>query len=404
MLLRAQGTRGDDDELEQAVEEYGGHALALTLLGSYLSDVYGGDIRRRGDIESLEGEARHGEHAERVMLAYEKWLGDGIELAILRLLGLFDRPAVGASIQALRAAPAIIGLTEKLQGIRGREWQQALANLRRINLLAAQAPNERETLDAHPLVREHFRRRLKSDNPEAWREANNRLYEHLKNTAKEFPDTVEEMAPLYAAIAHGCAAGRYQEAFEDVYCRRTLRDNTFFSLKCLGAFGADLAALTSFFEPPWQKQRLELADMDRAFLLNQAGIDLRALGRLREAAQPLAAGLETRIALRDWHNAAVGATNLSELYLTLGDIQHSITSAADAVRFADRSGYRFGARPRERFLPRPCTTRGELKMPRRPSARPRVCSNNDCPATHALDPPGDFDSATCSWVSGRLGK
>jgi len=72
MLLWAQGAVGDDDELDQAVEEYGGHALALTLLGSYLSDVHGGDIRRRGEIESLEDDARHGEHAERVMYAYEK--------------------------------------------------------------------------------------------------------------------------------------------------------------------------------------------------------------------------------------------------------------------------------------------------------------------------------------------
>ena len=40
--------------------------------------------------------------------------GDGPELAILRLLGLFDRPADGASLAALREPPPIPGLTEAL--------------------------------------------------------------------------------------------------------------------------------------------------------------------------------------------------------------------------------------------------------------------------------------------------
>jgi len=76
-LLRALKVTGDADELEQTTKEYAGHALALTLLGSYLSDVCGGDIRRRDEIENLEDDVRHGRHAERVMRAYEKWLGEG---------------------------------------------------------------------------------------------------------------------------------------------------------------------------------------------------------------------------------------------------------------------------------------------------------------------------------------
>jgi hypothetical protein len=92
-ILRAQQVAGDDAELEAASAEFGGHSLALTLLGSYLADVCGGDIRRRGEIGNLEEDERHGGHARRVMAAYEKWLGEGPELAVLRLLGLFDRPA-----------------------------------------------------------------------------------------------------------------------------------------------------------------------------------------------------------------------------------------------------------------------------------------------------------------------
>ena len=49
-LLRALGVRGDQAELRRASDEFGGHCLALTLLGSYLADAYNGDIRCRKEV------------------------------------------------------------------------------------------------------------------------------------------------------------------------------------------------------------------------------------------------------------------------------------------------------------------------------------------------------------------
>ncbi|HKS39133.1 MAG TPA: hypothetical protein VJX74_00860, partial [Blastocatellia bacterium] len=336
-LLRAQKVKGDDDELEQASTEYGGHALALTLLGSYLADVCAGDIRRRNEIENLEEDERHGRHAERVMQAYEKWLGEGVELSVLRLLGLFDRPAEIASIMALRAAPTIPGLTEALQNLKEQKWQQALAKLRRIKLLA----NEPDTLDAHPLVREHFKQQLKRERPDTWREANNRLYEHLAGTTKEFPDTVKEMSSLYAAMSHGCAAGRYQEAFDEVYWRRMQRGNDYFNLQQLGAYGADLTVLYGFFEVLWEQPVAGLKDSDKALMLGMAGFDLRSMGRLRESAQPLQMSLEAAIAMGYWKNAAIRASNLNELYLIIGDLQQALRFARQSVELANRTGDEF---------------------------------------------------------------
>lgn len=338
-LLRAQHVTGDDDELEHAAREYGGHALALTLLGSYLADVCGGDIRRRHEIESLEEDVRHGGHAERVMRAYEKWLGEGTELAVLRLMGLFDRPAEAASIAALRASPAISGLTESLQNLKEREWQQALAKLRRVKLLSATSPTEPDMLDAHPLVREHFKQQLKNGRPGAWREANNRLFEHLKRTAKELPETIEEMSPLFAAVSHGCAAGRHQETFDEVFMRRIRRGlDEGYSWYKLGAYSADLAALSGFFEVPWGQPVAGLTDGGKAFVLNSAGFGLRAMGRLQEAAQPLQMSLEIWIALEDWKEAAISANNLSELYVTIGDLPQALKLARHCVELSDRSG------------------------------------------------------------------
>jgi hypothetical protein len=51
-LLRALGVKGDEAELRTASEEFYGHCLALTLLGSYLTDAYNGDIRHREEVSA----------------------------------------------------------------------------------------------------------------------------------------------------------------------------------------------------------------------------------------------------------------------------------------------------------------------------------------------------------------
>jgi hypothetical protein len=43
-LLRALGVQGDEAELHSASDEFNGHCLALTLLGSYLTDAYNGEL------------------------------------------------------------------------------------------------------------------------------------------------------------------------------------------------------------------------------------------------------------------------------------------------------------------------------------------------------------------------
>ena len=67
-LLRALGVKGDEAELRTASDEFSGHCLALTLLGSYLTDAYHGDIRHRKEVsERLAHDVRQGVHARKVM-------------------------------------------------------------------------------------------------------------------------------------------------------------------------------------------------------------------------------------------------------------------------------------------------------------------------------------------------
>jgi tetratricopeptide (TPR) repeat protein len=336
-LLKYIGVKGTDDEIKQAVRDFDGHALALMLLGTYLSIVYKGDVQKRDRIAKLTKEKKYGGRARQVMESYEIMFKGQPERDILRMMGLFDSPAEGGAIEVLRAAPPIKGLTTKLKDLSIEDWQFALNNLRTAGLLAKEDPTMQDTLDCHPIIREHFGKKLMENNPEAWKEAHYRLYEYFKNHAKKYPDTIEEMSPLYAAVAHGCQAGRYQEVFQDAYMHRIQRGQDFFVSKKLGAMGSLLAALSGFFDSPWNQPVTRLTEGDKSFVLNEVGFYLRALGRLKEAAQPMQAGLEADIARDKWKNAAIQAGNLSELYLTIGDIALALDYANQSVDLADRS-------------------------------------------------------------------
>ena len=136
-LLRALGVKGDEAELRSASDEFSGHCLALTLLGSYLTDAYNGDIRCRKEVsERLSHDVRQGVHARKVMESYQTWFGEGPELSVLRMLGLFDRPADEKALGVLLKSPAIPGLTESLMDLSPSEWRTILARLRRARLLA----------------------------------------------------------------------------------------------------------------------------------------------------------------------------------------------------------------------------------------------------------------------------
>ncbi|NQT12891.1 MAG: hypothetical protein HQ582_09080, partial [Planctomycetes bacterium] len=338
-LLEKLEVCGTEDELQAASKAFGGHALALTLLGTFLRDACGGDIRRRREIGPLVHEIQHGGHARQVMDSYETWLGDGPERQVLRILGLFDRPAEPGAVEALRRDPPIPGLTDRIAALDEAGWQNALIRLRHARLLVDPDRTAPRALDAHPLVREHFGEKLREEDEAAWRSGHDRLFEYYRGEGcpKEFPDTLEEMAPLYAAVQHGCAAGRHQETFHEVYRSRIMRGNEYYSSKKLGAFGSELAALSGFFALPWSAPVAALSDEEKAFVLNYAGYHLRGLGRLVEAVEPMEAGLQACLAQERWGVAARQANNLGELHLTLGRIAEAIAFAERSVEYADRS-------------------------------------------------------------------
>src|SRR5271165_897818 len=279
-LLRALGVKGHEAELRSASDEFSGHCFALTLLGSYLTDAYNGDIRCRSEVSGhLAHDVRQGVHARKVMESYQTWLGEGPELDVLRMLGLFDRPADEKALGALLKSPAIPGLTESLTDLRPTEWRTIIAKLRRARLLAGEDPHSPGHLDTHPLVREYFGEQLRSQRTKAWKECNRRLYNYYRTLAPQLPNSFREMEPLFLAATCGCNAGLYREALNEVYIPRIQRGDASFAASVLGARGALLSVLVHFFENGRWGSLVEghgLTAEDELFVLLQAGLYLTA--------------------------------------------------------------------------------------------------------------------------------
>jgi len=354
-LLKRLGVKGNQKEFETLVADVKGHALTLSLLGTYLRDAHAGDIRRRDRVKLEEADAEEqGGHAFHVMDAYVKSLAMGGNtaqeserarraLALLSLLGLFDRPATADCLGALWKGDAIAGLTDVLVGISEAQRNMVLRRLEEARLLTVNrdAANQLVCLDAHPLIREYFARRLRQ-RPEVWRAAHRRLYEHLcATTPDKTQPTLEDLEPLYQAVAHGCQAGMTGEARVRVFRDLIRRGKRAYSLVELGAIGSDLQAIACFFETPWGRVSTALTGAAQGWLLNEAAFCLRALGRLTEALEPMRVSGEMDVKVKEWDGAARSYSNLSELELTLGEVAGAVRDGEHSVTYADRSGDAF---------------------------------------------------------------
>lgn len=383
-LLHCLGVHGSAQELAALVESVRGHALTLNLLGTYLRDAHGGDVRKRDQVKLEEADAEEqGGHAFRVVEAYVQWLGSPDKnakeakrgrraIAVLRMLGLFDRPASADCLHALLKAPSIRGLTDALSDITVEQRNIVYARLEAAKLLTVKrdAAGELLLLDAHPLVREYFGKTLKEQHPESWRQAHRRIFDHLCATTREGKQpNLEDLLPLFQAVVHGCQAKMLMEACVKVYYHRIQRGEESYGTGKLGAHGSDLCAIACFFDVAWSRVKPGFSASDQAWLLNQAGYSLRALGRLHEAQEPMRIGLEMRVSQAGWREAAIMAINLSELNLAMGHIDtdspySAVQLATKSVLYASRE-----ARPMDPIFARTALANALLQAGRTVEAR-----------------------------------
>jgi tetratricopeptide (TPR) repeat protein len=403
---------GTDEELEAAWKDAGGHALTLQLLGRFIADAYTDrDIRHYKDVHFVEAEDHRsmGRSAFKVMIAYEKWLASAgparqRELALLRLTGLFDRPISDDCLKALRAEPAIPGLTDSLVKLKETVWNITLQRLIDIDLVSRSGSGKDLAIDAHPLVREYFAEQLQLQPYEvATRKAHERLYKNLEQSSVREPKTHDEMLPWFQAVAHACKAHEHWAAIAITW-DRILRKDEYYSTNRLGLLTLTLGTASEFFSEPWTvpiktlhgrpgrqmamtgelllldlgwlcdfirskfprvlqagagsllsifRKPLTLAEERwRRELLTGTGVLLSGLGRHLDAVGPMQLGLNEGKEHKDWLTVARNARNLCQTFVLLGRLKDALEIAREYVEIADDMPRNVRNRERHRIISR----------------------------------------------------
>ncbi len=351
-LLRRLGTQGPDHRLREVARRLGNHALTLTLVGSYVGEFLGGDpdgLDRTNlmdvDQRVAAGATLPAGHARRVLMAYRAALLQSqqalnrLAWSLLQALGLFDRPVHLWQIEMLTRQPVLPGINDGLIGVAESDLNAAGSLLLKLNLVTPEhdGAGKLQSLDIHPLIRDFLAEQLQAD-PTAWRAAHARIFDAMQTRTLQVPSNaqLDDLQPLYAAITHGCRAGKHQEAYQVLY-ERVQRGRMAYSQKRLGAFQDDLAAISTFYPLGWGSVPESLSKLEQGQLLARASFSLRALGRLKAAVEPACRSVELIEAEQAWAEASVAAGALSQLQLLLGDIAGAIRAGQTAVGFADRA-------------------------------------------------------------------
>ncbi len=368
-LLQQLGVRGREKHLKAAVEEVEGHALSVTLLGTYIATVEGGDIRRRDrfqlgkiidttdEFEAEDQTDRLAKRTNKIMRGYVEQLqklegvsagGGQPELSLLSIVGLFDRPVEGAALATLIAEPHVPGLNDgfllnrenvrNFLGMikevherpltveeRSQRFRFAKERLRALRILAPASPLDPMQIDAHPVVRQYFGDELRVKNPAAFTTGHARLFEHYRSSEPEEPESIEAMEPLFHAIKHGCLSGNIQPAFA-LYWYRISRGEEDFAVRSLGAVSPMISLLATFFDEPWRTPSPELQSGSRRVLINRTANLLTGAGRLHEALEVLDGA---RLSEGYYRNA-----HYSSLLLDLGEIGKAIEAAEENLQHA----------------------------------------------------------------------
>lgn len=345
--LEHYGMRSDREKLKGMAEAVDGHCLSLRLIARFFAVCEPGGPTDAA-VDALRAISRPSAKVDRLLTWYEGFLAGTPQLDVLRSLGLFDRATPLKALCAVHVAPAVGVLNPTTALLSSREIDYAVRELADLGLTQVERGEEEVVIDAHPLIRETFGRRLSQSDPAAWSRGHRRLFEHFNNVVDRPAETVSDLSTFYLAVHHAVLAGDGARAVTEVLRPKVQQGERSFASKRLQLASADLAALAPFFSEDWSTMAIVLDDRDGMWLMSHAIYDLRVLGHVPLSLE-LCLSLRDRLGVSgDTAQECVAAANASHLSLITGRISDAVEIAEGAVEIAgglpDSAAESFAAR------------------------------------------------------------
>jgi tetratricopeptide (TPR) repeat protein len=173
-----------------------------------------------------------------------------------------------------------------------------------------------QTYTAHPLVRNHYFALFTKGSASQEKAAHEQIKDYYLSIAGDTPQypALDDLKPLIEVVHHACEAGAYDEA-RDIYWERISQREKRVLTHQLGAQGTDLNIMLEFFPNNDSSKEPQTSKSDyNRFILNEIGLCLMNLGRLREAVPFYESKNAIALEMQDWHNLSLGYINLAELH------------------------------------------------------------------------------------------
>ncbi len=275
-LLRLWGLKGGDGALRELFASTGGHALSVSMMGSYVGSFLGGDVRRFEEVPLAEA-ARDDALARRlqaVLSAYAQALPERERDLLARLCVLGGSVDVEALETIAQAEGALAG---SLAGMGRAELLRTLARLERLGLIFA-AREGQALYSTHPFLRDYFKSLLGVAPERIHALERERLAARLDTRVHEPPQDGARLDAYEALLLHTLHAGLPLEAYS-LYAR-TLGGFAHLGLR-LGDMSRG-ARVTAAFAPEGDPRRLPeaLPEAVRGELAYDWGLYAGALGQL----------------------------------------------------------------------------------------------------------------------------
>jgi tetratricopeptide (TPR) repeat protein len=371
LLLKELGIKGSDKALQQVVKDWGGHALMLTLIGTYLQRR-GGNVKRIREIPAPERKEPLHEQVQRIMNCYNEKLTSA-ERETITIISAFRLPVTlrdhtfyKAIFEGKTGAPKIPQkrnftwidwLIESIQLYLDRIFHRRLSESSRLNRKLQSSVDmlnsgifnamidrlirikilceHRQNLQSlygkqitfysiHILIRAYYLRKFKEIDQEWHQQIQQRIanyYESLFSSVPKHP-TRENISPIVEAIHHLCQAQNFDKAWEMLTNHLCGENNNDLLVDQLAAWDIYLDLHLDFFPNRDFTQDIKVSNSNsKACILNNTGLGYYKLGLSTNSIQLYKRAFSIHIANKEWLAAGKVFHNLTYMYSDFGDLK-----------------------------------------------------------------------------------
>lgn len=336
-LLRKLGVEGYDEELDKVVTDWYGHALTISLIGTYLEYHREGRVEHVNEIPAPIADEPHYERIHRVLHRYDKYLTEP-ERVFLMLFSAFRTPITEEVLTKLFRSKTMVGnFNAPLTSLDDVAFNALVEYLIKYRILRRDQKFGYYTI--HPLISSHYSKSLNERDHMQCQEVHEAIKVYYLELAKKIDSysRIEDVIPFIEATHHACKAGQYDEAY-DIHWAYTNIGSDHVLPSRLGAFEAHLSILQDFFPGGDTSLEPQVTDPSaKRFILHDIGFCLKSLGNLISVPKFYERALEIVLDIKDWANVSIIYDNMAGLQRDLGNLSTSISLSHNAIASARRA-------------------------------------------------------------------